>query len=327
MKILVTGGCGFIGTNFIKFILESTPHSIINIDNLTYAAKGNNLKFLGLENNSAYKFYKGDITNKNLIDEIFVNEKPDYVVNFAAESHVDNSISGPLIFSNTNVYGTHVLLEAARKVNIKKFLHISTDEVYGSLTNEILSSIESDKLDGRSPYSASKVAAEQLVNAYFHTFNLPVVISRSSNNYGPFQFPEKLVPKFITNLIDGKKVPLMWSQDNPGMNLRDWLHVYDNCRALYLILLSGKVGEIYNVAGENEKTNIEITKSLLSEFNYGEEMIEKVEHRKGHDFRYSINCDKLKSLGFLHKYKNLDEGMQQTVNWYKINQDWWRPLI
>ncbi len=248
------------------------------------------------------------------------------VVNFAAETHVDNSIEGPSVFAKTNVLGTQVLLDAARRCNVSRFLHVSTDEVYGSLDNSSRSSIETDKLDPRSPYSASKAAAEHLVKAYFETYNLPILITRSSNNYGPYQFPEKLLPKFITNLIEGKKVPLMWSEDNPGLNVRDWLHVEDNCLAIYLVLTRGVLGEIYNIAGGCEQTNYSITKFLLSQFNAGEEMIEKVPHRKGHDFRYSIDCSKLKRLGFEHKYKDLASGLKQTIEWYKHNQSWWRPL-
>tara|TARA_Y100000034_G_C6908865_1_gene422658 strand:- start:260 stop:1240 length:981 start_codon:yes stop_codon:yes gene_type:complete len=323
MKILVTGGAGFIGSNFIRYTLQNYPeYEIINIDKLTYCGNLDNLK--EIENHPNYKFVQGDICDEQVVNDIMQNV--DIVVHFAAESHVDNSIKDPFIFTKTNVIGTHILLEAARKNNIKRFLHISTDEVYGSLKSDSQSSVETDNLDPRSPYSASKAAAEHIVRAYFETYKLPVVITRSSNNYGPYQYPEKLIPLFTTNLIDGKKVPLMWSDDNPGMNIRDWLHVIDNCRAFHIVLEKGELGEIYNVAGENERTNLKITRGILSNFNYGDEMIQRVEHRKGHDFRYSVNCDKLKKLGFVHKYKDFESGLKQTVQWYKDNDQWWRKL-
>ncbi len=325
-KILVTGGCGFIGSNFIKFILDNTNFYIINIDKHTYAGKGNNLKHMRVEENIKYKFYLADITSQEIINRIFEIEKPNFVVNFAAESHVDNSIEGPFIFTKSNILGMHVLLEAARIHGVEKFLHVSTDEVYGSLNIDSSSSLENHKLDPRSPYSASKAAAEHIVKAYYETYKLPIIITRSSNNYGPYQFPEKLVPKFVTNLIDGKKVPLMWSDDNPGMNVRDWLHVEDNCRAIIFVLEKGQIGETYNIAGENEFTNLEVTKLMLSDLGFGEEMIQRVQHRKGHDFRYSIDCSKLKQLGFEHKYKDFKQGLKQTIQWYKENESWWRPI-
>tara|TARA_Y100000034_G_scaffold134902_1_gene204740 strand:+ start:2933 stop:3925 length:993 start_codon:yes stop_codon:yes gene_type:complete len=325
-KILVTGGCGFIGSNFIKFILDNTDFYVINVDKHTYAGKGSNLKHMRVEDSLRYKFYLSDVASEPIMNRIFEVEKPNYVVNFAAESHVDNSIEGPLIFTKSNVLGTHVLLEAARKLNVERFLHISTDEVYGSLGKDSPSSLEHHKLDPRSPYSASKTSAEHITKAYFETYKLPIIITRSSNNYGPYQFPEKLVPKFITNLIDGKRVPLMWSDDNPGMNVRDWLHVEDNCRAIHLILTNGQIGETYNIAGDNEYTNLEVTKTMLSDLGLGEEMIERVPHRKGHDFRYSIDCSKLKQLGFEHKYKDFKQGLKQTIQWYRENESWWRAL-
>jgi len=325
-KILVTGGCGFIGSNFIKFILDNTNFYIINIDKHTYAGKGNNLKHMRVKENIKYKFYLADITSQEIINRIFEIEKPNFVVNFAAESHVDNSIEGPFIFTKSNILGMHVLLEAARIHGVEKFLHVSTDEVYGSLNIDSSSSLENHKLDPRSPYSASKAAAEHIVKAYYETYKLPIIITRSSNNYGPYQFPEKLVPKFVTNLIDGKKVPLMWSDDNPGMNVRDWLHVEDNCRAIIFVLEKGQIGETYNIAGENEFTNLEVTKLMLSDLGFGEEMIQRVQHRKGHDFRYSIDCSKLKQLGFEHKYKDFKQGLKQTIQWYKENESWWRPI-
>lgn len=326
-KVLVTGGCGFIGSNFIKLLLNESDAYVVNVDKQTYAGKGKNIEHMGLDRNKRYKNYLADITLDSIVDRIFDIERPDIVVNFAAESHVDNSIDGPMVFTKTNVLGTHVLLEAAKKYKPNKFLQVSTDEVYGSLTSSDLPSQEVDPLDPRSPYSASKAAAEHLVRAYHETYGLPVLITRSSNNYGPYQFPEKLIPKFITNLIQKKKVPLMWSDDNPAQNVRDWLHVEDNCRAILCVLKEGIDGQVYNIAGDNERTNYDITKALLQEFNLSEDWIEKVPHRAGHDFRYSLDYAKLKILGFKHKYGNFEQGLKQTINWYKRNEDWWGSLV
>jgi dTDP-glucose 4,6-dehydratase len=260
------------------------------------------------------------------MSEVFEKEKPDIVVNFAAESHVDRSIKNPEQFVMTNVFGTFNLLELAKKSGTKLFLQVSTDEVYGSLTSKCSRSKEGDLLKPRSPYSASKAAAEHLAMSYFHTYNFPIIITRSSNNYGPYQFPEKLIPLFITNLIEGKKIPLMHSKENPGLNVRDWLHVEDNCRAIWHIIQKGKHGEAYNIAGNNEKTNIEITKMLLGSMGCSEERIEFIPHRSAHDFRYAISDEKLRALGFNGKHNDVEKALKDTIAWYKSNENWWRPL-
>lgn len=324
MKILVTGGCGFIGSNFIKLLLQETDAQVLNFDNQTYAGIGKNIEHMKLDKSQNYKFIKGDICNKTLVDNIFETDKPEIVFNFAAESHVDRSIQSSDDFVVTNIIGTANLLDAAVKHQVKKFIQISTDEVTGSIDKGSFS--EHDNLNPSSPYSASKASAELLALAYYKTHKLPVIITRSANNYGPYQFPEKLLPLFITNLIDNKKVPLMWSLENPGLNVRDWLHVEDNCRAIWFISQNGKEGEVYNVPGENERTNIEMTRILLDYFKFDETMIDHIEHRKAHDFRYSISGEKLKNLGFDYRYKDLKIGIGETIDWYKNNQDWWRPL-
>src|SRR3989344_4910819 len=307
MIILVTGGCGFIGSNFIRYLLKRVGNvEILNLDKQTYAGIGGNLEHRGFFEDSHYKFIYGDICDKRLIEKIFNEFKPDYVFNFAAESHVDRSITDSSDFVKTNVLGTLVLLECARRFNVKRFVQIGTDEVYGSLKEDSSSSTEDDKLNPRSPYSASKASADILALSYYHTYSIPVIVTRSANNYGAYQYPEKLLPLFITNLIDKKKVPLMWSSENPGLNVRDWLNVEDNCRAIWFIAVNGESGEIYNIPGKNEKKNIEITKMLLDYFGVDENMIEKVPHRLGHDFRYSISGEKLMKLGFEYEHLNLD---------------------
>jgi dTDP-glucose 4,6-dehydratase len=330
MKVLVTGCCGFIGSNFINYLLTDKEVQkdleIINLDKQTYAGLGKNLEHMHLNKKPNYKFFKVDICNKAEIEKIFSQEKPELIINFAAESHVDRSIVDAEAFRQSNFEGTGVLLDTSIRHNVSKFVQISTDEVYGSLGNEDRSSLESDPKYPRSAYSASKSGAEDLSIAAFETHKLPIVITRSSNNYGPYQFPEKILPLFITNLIQGKKVPLMWSPENPGLNVRDWLHVEDNCRAIWFIAKKGIPGQVYNISGENEKTNIAITKMLLKEFGVGEEMIEKVAHRKGHDFRYSIDNTKLKKLGFKYRHLDLEKEIKILVKWYRENENWWRPL-
>ncbi len=318
MKLLVTGGCGFIGSNFIIYILKKYPdYSVINLDKLTYAGNINNLKFV--ENNERYEFVQGDICNKELVD--YLVKKVDVIVHFAAESHVDRSIVSSDEFVKTNILGTHVLLESALKNGKKRFHHISTDEVFGALGNEGKFN-EKTSYNPHSPYSASKASADHLVRAFFDTHKLPITISNCSNNYGPYQFPEKLIPLFITNLMEGKQVPVY----GKGENIRDWIHVNDHNEAVDLIIHKGKIGETYCIGGNTEIKNIEITRLILKEFGFGDEMIDFVEDRKGHDFRYSIEFTKIKNeLGWNPKI-SFEEGLSKTTNWYKENEWWWKPL-
>lgn len=316
MRILITGGAGFIGSNFIRYYLKAHPdHKIVNLDKLTYCGNLENLK--DIENNPNYEFIKGDICDEKLVNELM--QKVDAVIHFAAESHVDNSIKHPFKFIKTNVIGTQTLLESARKNNIKKFLHISTDEVYGSI--DVGSSDENYKFEPNSPYSVSKTAADQLARAYYITYNLPVIITRSSNNFGPYQYPEKLIPLFVTNLIEGKKVPVY----GDGLNIRDWIHVQDNCEAIDFVFQKGKIGEAYNIGGGNEKTNIYITKTILNQLGKDESSINYVKDRPGHDRRYSLNCRKLRALGWTPNL-TFEQAMKQTVEWYKNNEQWWKKI-
>jgi len=316
MRILVTGGLGFIGSNFIRYILtKHKDYEITNLDKITYA--GNQENLTDIENDSRYKFIKGDICDIKLVTSII--KDADIVVNFAAESHVDNSIINPVPFIRTNVMGTGILLECAKKSNIKRFLHISTDEVYGSI--ESGSFKESDKLEPSSPYSASKAAADELVKSYFITYKMPLLIARSSNNFGPYQYPEKLIPLFITNLLENKRVPLY----GDGLYMRDWIYVIDNCIAIEFILNKGTFGEIYNIAAGNEVTNIELTKLILRYLGKDETFIEYVKDRPGHDRRYSLDCSKMRKLGWKPK-SNFEEALKETINWYKNNENWWKKL-
>lgn len=317
--LLITGGAGFIGSNFIHYIARKYPeYKIINLDKLTYAGNLENLR--DIEDNLNYKFIKGDIADRKIIDEIFKSRNIDAIINFAAESHVDRSIEDPGVFIKTDIYGTYVLLEAARKYNSKIFLQISTDEVYGSIEDG--SFAEDDALKPSSPYSASKAGAEMIVRSFFKTFGTPIIITRTTNNFGPYQYPEKIIPLFVTNLIDDIKVPLY----GDGMNVRDWIYVDDNCGALDLVLHKGRVGEIYNIGAGNEKPNIWITKEILKLLDKPESMIEPVEDRLGHDRRYSVDCTKLKKdLGWETQY-DFEEALKKTVNWYAANEKWWRPL-
>jgi len=316
MKILVTGGAGFIGSNFIRYILRKYPrYKIFNLDKLTYAGNLDNLR--DVEKNPGYKFFKGDICDKKIVKNLI--KKVDVIVNFAAESHVDRSILEPDSFIKTDIFGTYTLLEAARKYKIKKYLQISTDEVYGSQKTGYFK--ETDPLNPSSPYAASKASADLLTLAYFKTHSLPVLITRSTNNYGPYQYPEKIIPLFITNLLEGEKVPLY----GKGLNKRDWLYVLDNCRAIDLILHQGKIGEIYNVAGDQELTNLELTKIILKEIGKDSSWIEYVKDRPGHDFRYAIDCSKIKKLGWRPIYK-FAKTIKETINWYKDNSWWWKKL-
>jgi len=334
-KLLVTGGAGFIGSNFIHYWIKKHPEDkIVNLDALTYAGNLENLKSIETPprvdeasprveaGNPNYKFIKINICEKEKINEIISIEKPDAIIHFAAESHVDRSILGPEEFVRTNVLGTFNLLESARQNGNIRFHHISTDEVFGSLgPNDTLFN-ETTPYDPRSPYSASKASSDHLVRAYFHTFGLLITISNCSNNYGPFQFPEKLMPLFITNLIENKKIPLY----GDGMNVRDWLFVEDHCEAIDLILQKGKIGETYCVGGNCEKTNKEITYKILELLGKGEEMIEFVADRKGHDRRYAIDSSKIqRELGWAPK-NNFESGIEKTVTWYQENENWWKKI-
>ena len=318
--LLITGGAGFIGSNFIHYIINKYPgYKVINLDKLTYAGNLENLK--DIEDSPNYDFIKGDIADRKLVNEIFGSNDIDAVVNFAAESHVDRSIEDPGVFIQTDVYGTFVLLEAAKNSSHDNvFLHISTDEVYGSIEDGSFK--EGDPFRPNSPYSASKAGAEMIVRSFFKTYGTQVLITRTSNNFGPYQYPEKLIPLFVTNLIDNIKVPLY----GDGMNIRDWIYVDDNCSALDLILHSGKIGDIYNIGAGNEKPNVWITKKLIELTGKTGEMIKPVEDRLGHDRRYSVDCSKIKQeLGWDTEY-DFEQALEKTVSWYQDNEDWWRPL-
>lgn len=320
MKVLITGGAGFIGSNFVKFMLkEHKDYKIINLDKLTYAGNLENLR--DIEDNPNYTFIRGDITDESLVDEIF-SMGLDYVANFAAESHVDRSIEDPQIFLKTNVLGTGVLLRAAKNHGVRKFLQVSTDEVYGSLGSTGYFTEESP-LQPNSPYSASKASADLLVRAYYKTFQLPVNITRCSNNYGAYQFPEKLIPLMIINALHDRELPVY----GDGLNVRDWLYVEDHCRALDMVLHKGKVGEVYNIGGNNERTNLEIVKLILKELGKPESLITFVKDRPGHDRRYAIDASKIKrELGW-EPQVNFEEGMKKTIEWYLNNRQWWQAII
>lgn len=317
--LLVTGGAGFIGSNFIHYIVRKyNEYKIINLDKLTYAGNLENLK--DIEDIKNHRFIKGDICDRDLVEDIFSGNKIDAVVNFAAESHVDRSITDPGVFIQTDVYGVFVLLEAATKYKSKVFLQISTDEVYGSIEKGSFS--EDDPLAPNSPYSASKSGAEMIVRSFFKTYKTPILVTRTSNNFGPYQYPEKIIPLFVTNLIDGKKVPLY----GDGMNVRDWIYVSDNCIALDMVLHKGKIGEVYNIGAGNEKPNAWITRKILEILEKPETMIEPVADRLGHDRRYSIDCSKIKKeLGWKPEV-DFEEALNRTVRWYVNNEKWWRPL-
>lgn len=320
MKILITGGAGFIGSNFVHYMVEKYPqYEFINVDVLTYAGNLESLASVPAAGN--YKFVKGDITDRVFVDSI-VAEGITCIVNFAAESHVDRSIMEPDIFVTTNVLGTQVLLHAAKNYGVQKFVQISTDEVYGTLGETGLFT-EATPLAPNSPYSSSKAGADLLVRAYYETFGLPVNITRCSNNYGPFQFPEKLIPLMIINALRGKTLPVY----GDGLNVRDWLHVKDHCRAIDLVLHEGSPGEVYNVGGNNERTNIQIVKRILAELGKSEEDIVYVNDRPGHDRRYAIDATKLsRELGWKPEY-SFEAGIKETVQWYLNNQPWWERLI
>ena len=320
-RILVTGGAGFIGSNFINYILSNRKDIfIVNLDKLTYAGNLQNLK--SVENHPNYTFVKGDIVNDELVSYLFQKYEITHVINFAAESHVDRSILGSEIFFRTNVLGTNVLLENAKRFGVEKFIQISTDEVYGSLGPEGQFE-ETTPLQPNSPYAASKAAADMMALAFHHTYHVPVVITRCSNNYGPYQFPEKLIPLMIINSLNNKKLPVY----GDGMNVRDWIYVIDHNKAVELVFDKGKVGEVYNVGANTEKPNIEIVKLLLKHTGKTEDLIEYVKDRLGHDRRYAINSTKIqKELGWEVEH-SFESAIQDTIKWYIDNQKWWKEII
>lgn len=324
MTIIVTGGAGFIGSNFIYYIYNNYKNiRVICIDKLTYA--GNLSTLSGVLKNHLFRFVKGDICNRELVYNIFREEKPDLVINFAAESHVDRSIADPQIFLETNIIGTSVLMDACRKFGLIRFHQVSTDEVYGDLPldRKDLFFKETTPLHTSSPYSSSKASADLLALAYYRTYKLPVTISRCSNNYGPYQFPEKLIPLMLINALHGKPLPVY----GDGLNVRDWLYVEDHCRAIDLILKKGKIGDVYNIGGHNEMKNIDIVKIILKTLKKDEKLISYVSDRKGHDRRYAIDPSKIHSeLGWLPETK-FDIGIKKTIDWYLSHREWWEDII
>ncbi len=322
MRILVTGGCGFIGSNFIHYFLKRYPDdSLINVDKLTYA--GNLKNLVDLSPSSRYRFVKGDIADPSLMEEL-IGQGVDAIVNFAAESHVDRSIEDPTAFMRTNVFGTFVLLESIRKISAKRqvrLLHVSTDEVYGSL-GESGAFTEETPLAPNSPYSASKASADMMVRAYHHTFRLSTLITRCSNNYGSYQFPEKLIPLMISNAIEGKELPIY----GDGLHVRDWIHVEDHCRALDRVLREGKDGEVYNIGGQSEKTNLSVAEAILDRLGKSRSLLRFVTDRPGHDRRYAIDFSKIqKALGWSPSV-SFEEGIERTVAWYCTHEEWWKEI-
>jgi dTDP-glucose 4,6-dehydratase len=319
MRLLVTGGAGFIGSNYIRMLVNGELKGIskiIVLDKLTYS--GNKQNLIDLDS-SSYEFIQGDICDTDLVSKL--SKQVDAIVNFAAESHVDRSIDSSREFIQTNVFGTHTLLESVRKSNLITFLQISTDEVYGSISEG--SWDEDFPLQPNSPYAASKASADLISQAYHRTYGMDVRVTRCSNNYGPYQYPEKVMPLFITNLIKGKKVPLY----GQGLNIRDWLHVTDHCRGIHLVLTRGKPGDVFNIGGGRELSNLELTRIILNAIGASEESIERVADRLGHDFRYSLSIEKItKQLGY-KPVVDFESGISQTIEWYKSNQDWWKPLV
>jgi dTDP-glucose 4,6-dehydratase len=315
--ILVTGGAGFIGSNFIRHILNKyEDYKIVNLDKLTYCGNPDNLKDLKKE--KRYKFIKGDIADPKIVEKSM--KGCDVVVSFAAETHVDRSIHGAAEFVRTNVLGTHTLLEAAKRLGVELFIQISTDEVYGSIVEGSFK--ETDLLSPNSPYSSTKAAGDLLARSYFVTYKLPVIVTRSSNNFGPYQYPEKVIPLFITNLLQNKKVPLYAD----GMNVRDWLYVVDNCEAIDLIMHKGKIGEIYNIGGTTEITNLELTYNILEMLGKDRSYIKHVNDRPGHDKRYSLDITKIKALGWNPRHY-FEDALRATIDWYGENKPWWTKLI
>ena len=319
MKYLITGGAGFIGSNYLQYVVNKYPEDeFVCLDALTYAGNYNNIKML--EDKPNYKFVHGDITDKELVDKLFADEKFDVVINFAAESHVDNSIKNPSVFLTTNIIGTQVLMDASLKYGIKRYHQVSTDEVYGDLPLDRPDLLfrEDTPIKTSSPYSSSKAGADLLVGAYYRTFGLPATISRCSNNYGPYQFPEKLIPLMVSKAVKGEKLPVYGT----GENVRDWIHVHDHNVGVDMIVRNGKVGEVYNLGGHSERTNLTIVKTILKQLGKSEDLITFVEDRKGHDLRYAIDSTKAeKELGWDRTY-TFEDGIKETIDWYVNNQDW-----
>lgn len=318
--ILVTGGAGFIGSNFVRHVLDTTTDlDVVNLDLLTYAGNLENLK--GIDQDARYRFVRADIADADAVEQVFAGQKIDYVVNFAAESHVDRSIKDPGIFVQTNVMGTQVLLDRARNHQVERFLQVSTDEVYGSLGPEGAFS-EEHQIQPNSPYSASKAGADHLVHSFAHTFGFPAVITRCSNNYGPYQFPEKLIPLMISNALEGKELPVY----GDGKQVRDWLHVEDHCSAILCALLRGKDGEVYNVGGNSEMENLQVVRLILEALDRPETLIRYVTDRPGHDRRYAIDARKIKDQLGWEPSRSFDEGIKATIQWYLDHQDWWQRV-
>ncbi len=316
MKLLVTGGAGFMGSNFIRYILTKYPdYTVINLDKLTYAGNLDNVR--DLKKNPRYRFVKGDIADEKIVNDLVA--QCDAVINYAAETHVDRSILGPKDFIMTDVIGTYTLLEAVREHKTQRFVQISTDEVYGSIQNGMFS--ETHPFNPSSPYAASKAGGDLLCGAYVKTYRTPIIVTHSCNFYGPYQYPEKLIPLFITNLLEGKKVPVY----GDGMNVREWIYVPDHCSAIEFLLHHGKDGEVYNIGIGDENSNMEVTHFILQELGMGKEMIEYIKDRPGHDQRYAIDTQKLFSLGWKPQY-SFEVGLRQTVKWYKENTWWWKKL-
>ncbi|MBI4272646.1 dTDP-glucose 4,6-dehydratase [Candidatus Uhrbacteria bacterium] len=318
MKFLITGGLGFMGSNMIRYVLNTYQDcSILNLDKMTYAANPKNLK--DVSNNSRYRFMKGDVADEDLIEKVFGEFDPDIVLNYAAESHVDRSIMDPKAFLVTAALGTYTLLEATRAYKTPRFIQISTDEVFGSI--EQGSFTETSCFEPNSPYSAAKAGGDLLCRAYIKTYNLPIIVTHSCNFIGPYQYPEKVIPLFITNLLEGKKVPLY----GDGKNVREWIYTEDHCRAIDALMQKGVVGEVYNIGTGQEIQNIDLTKKILTLLGKGEEMIEPVKDRPAHDRRYSIDSSKLRALGWKSEY-SLDQALEKTIKWYQTHEDWWKPL-
>jgi dTDP-glucose 4,6-dehydratase len=315
VKIFVTGGAGFIGSNYVRHVLANTDDDVTVYDALTYA--GNLSTLRDVDDNPRYKFVKGNICDPGTLEDAMAGH--DAVVHFAAESHVDRSIAGPDDFINTNCFGTNILMDTARRLEMQRVVHIGTDEVYGSV--EVGSSKETDPLEPRSPYSASKAGSDLIALSYHHTYGLPVVVTRCTNNFGPYQYPEKAIPLFTTNLLDGDRIPLY----GDGLNERDWLYVDDHCAGVQLVLHEGTPGEIYNIGAGNETPNRVLVDRLLALLGKGEESVEYVTDRLGHDRRYSVDIAKITELGW-RKQRTLDEALAETVDWYRDNRWWWEPL-